>query len=40
MGVLPYPWLWALGIFSTLAGAVAVVWALVVLSRRSDAATA
>jgi hypothetical protein len=35
-----YPWLWAPGIFSTPARSVAVVWALVVPSRRSNAATA
>ncbi|MGY4926333.1 hypothetical protein [Streptomyces sp. 900105755] len=33
-----YPWLWALGIASTLAGAVGVAWTLVVLHRRSEAA--
>ncbi|MGW7419751.1 hypothetical protein ACWGJB_06725 [Streptomyces sp. NPDC054813] len=33
-----YPWLWALGIASTLAAAVGVVWTLVLLIRRSDAA--
>ncbi|MEU0966562.1 hypothetical protein ABZ357_14540 [Streptomyces sp. NPDC005917] len=33
-----YPWLWAVGIASTLASAVLVVWAAVLLVRRSDAA--
>ncbi|MEU5311124.1 hypothetical protein [Streptomyces sp. NPDC021562] len=35
-----YPWLWAVGIASTLASAVLLVWLLVVLSRRADAAEA
>ncbi|MEU2621824.1 hypothetical protein ABZ642_27395 [Streptomyces sp. NPDC007157] len=33
-----YPWLWAVGIASTLASAVLLVWTLVILTRRADAA--
>lgn len=35
-----YPWLWAVGIASTLGSAVLMVWLLVVLGRRADAAKA
>jgi hypothetical protein len=33
-----YPWLWAVGIFSTLATVIVLVWLTVILTRRSDAA--
>jgi hypothetical protein len=33
-----YPWLWAVGIASTLASAVLLVWTLVIPTRRADAA--
>ncbi|MGW2956978.1 hypothetical protein ACWDGI_00625 [Streptomyces sp. NPDC001220] len=32
-----YPWLWAVGIASTIASAVLLVWTLVILTRRADA---
>ncbi|MFK0154925.1 hypothetical protein ACIQVL_14925 [Streptomyces sp. NPDC090499] len=35
-----YPWLWAVGIASTLASAVLLVWLMVALSRRADAVEA